>query len=94
MKGKQAARRAVMGANKHAHMQHTRACACPHIGGDSPQLNYHDCSGPKSQVTPQGRLGFELATNGIQLYAIANLGKTFLDSIILSFGPREVFTRI
>ena len=45
-------------------------------------FNHHDCSGTASQVTPQGRhqhvnassgkVGFELATDGIQLYVFAN----------------------
>ena len=54
------------------------------IGGGSPQLYYHDCSGPKSQVTPVTRaplVGFELATHGIQLYAIAILDKTSFNMI-------------
>ena len=44
---------------------------------DSPQLYYHNCLGTESQVTPLGHpappKGFELATNCIQFYAIANL---------------------
>ena len=53
-------------------------------GGGSPQLYYHDYSGITSQVTPQEPrappVGFELelATIGIQFYAIANLEKTSL----------------
>ena len=49
-------------------------------GGGSPLLYYHDYSGITSQVTPQEPRGFELelATIGIQFYAIANLEKTSL----------------
>ena len=51
-----------------------------HKGWGSPQFYYHDCSGT-SQVTPQGHhhcppVDFELATNDIQFYVIANLDKT------------------
>ena len=41
--------------------------------GGSLQLYYNDGWGTASQVTP---VGFELATNGIQFYVIANLEKT------------------
>ena len=44
--------------------------------GGSPQLYYHDCSGSgriPGHATRASSVGFELETNGFQLYAIADL---------------------
>ena len=45
------------------------------LGGGSPQLY---CSGTARHTTRAPPIGFELATNGIQFYVIANLDKTSL----------------
>ena len=52
-----------------------------HKGGGSQQLYYHDldCLGRiQGHTTRAPPLGFELATDGIQFCAIANLDKTSL----------------
>ena len=54
-------------------------------GGGSPQLYYHDCKVP-GHTTRAPPVGFELATNYIQLYAIANLDKTSLST---SYWPSK-----
>ena len=42
------------------------------LGGGSPQLYYHDCSGRiPGHTTRAPPVGFELETNGFQFYAIA-----------------------
>ena len=49
------------------------------LGGSSQQDYYHDCSGGiPGHNTRVPQVGFELATNGIQFYAIANLDKISL----------------
>ena len=48
-------------------------------GGGSQQLDYHDCSGRiPGHTTIEPQVGFELATNSIQFYTMANLDKTSL----------------
>ena len=50
-------------------------------GSESPKLYHHDCSSSDNipgHTTRAPPVGFERATNGIQLYAIANMDKTSL----------------
>ena len=65
-------------------------------GGGSQQLYYHDCSGRISgHTTREPQVGFELETNGFQVYAITNLDKTSpivlegLAQLCLGIEPRS-----